>query len=104
MWLILQQDKPQDYIIATGVSYTVREFVISSFKHVGIDIVFVGKNEDEIGIDKNTKKILVKVNPKLMRPNEAKVLMGNADKLYKDTNFRVKNDLDSLIESMLKGE
>lgn len=70
MWMMLQQDKPEDYVIATGKSHSVREFVEESFKYVGISVIWEGEGVDEIGRDKETKKILVRVNPKYFRPTE----------------------------------
>ena len=70
MWLMLQKNKPDDYVIATGIAKSVREFVKEAFKVIGINIGWRGKNEKEIGFDKRTKKILVKIDPRYYRPNE----------------------------------
>lgn len=70
MWLMLQQDKPEDFVIASGETHSVREFVEASFKHVGKEIVWEGKGVDEVGKEKDTGKIRVKVNQKYFRPTE----------------------------------
>lgn len=70
MWLMLQQDEPEDFVIASGEMHTVREFVEIAFRHVGIEIVWEGKGTEEVGKDKNTGVVRVKVNPKYFRPTE----------------------------------
>ena len=77
MWLMLQNEKPEDYVIATNETRTVREFVIESFKHIGIELMWEGTGINEVGKDKETGKILVKVNPKFFRPAEVEILLGN---------------------------
>lgn len=80
MWLILQQDAPDDYVIATGVQHSVREFVEWSFKHVGIEIEWRGKGLDEQGFDKSSGKMVVCVNPAFYRPTDVVNLWGNPTK------------------------
>ena len=80
MWLILQQDEPDDYVIATGVQHTVREFTELSFKHVGIDLRWEGSGLDEKGYDKKTGKMLVCVNPQWFRPTDVVNLWGDPTK------------------------
>lgn len=80
MWLMLQQDKPDDYVIATNETRTVREFVEIAFAHVGMVIEWQGTGVDEIGIDKATGKTVVKINKKFFRPAEIDVLLGNPAK------------------------
>ena len=104
MWLMLQQEKPEDYIIATGKAYTVRDFVSKAFSKIGIDIEWIGRGLDEKGINKETKKILVEVDKKYIRPNDAKVLVGDPAKFMKKTGWKPKYDLDSLLDSMLEGQ
>ena len=77
MWLILQQDEPDDYVIATGVQHTVREFATLAFKHVGIDIEWQGQGIDEKGIDKATGKVVVAVSPDFYRPTDVVDLWGD---------------------------
>lgn len=83
MWLILQQDKPDDFVIATGVQHTVREFCTLAFKYVGIDIEWKGKGVDEKGYNKKTGKVVVKVSPKFYRPTDVVNLWGNPEKAKK---------------------
>ena len=80
MWLILQQDEPDDYVIATGVQHTVREFATLAFKHVGLDIEWQGQGIDEKGIDKATGKVVVAVSPDFYRPTDVVDLWGDPTK------------------------
>lgn len=80
MWLILQQEEPDDYVIATGVQHTVREFATLAFKHVGIDIEWQGQGIDEKGIDKATGKVVVAVSPDFYRPTDVVDLWGDPTK------------------------
>ena len=80
MWLILQQDEPDDYVIATGVQHTVREFATLAFKHVGIDVEWQGTGVDEKGIDKATGKVVVAVSPDFYRPTDVVDLWGDPTK------------------------
>jgi GDPmannose 4,6-dehydratase len=80
MWLILQQEKPEDFVIATGVQHSVREFCYLAFKHAGIELEFKGEGIDEKGIDKATGKVLVEVDPRFFRPSEVEQLLGDPTK------------------------
>ena len=80
MWLILQQDEPDDFVIATGVQHTVREFTTLAFAHDGIELEWKGEGMDEKGYDKKTGKMLVCVNPKWFRPTDVVNLWGNPEK------------------------
>lgn len=80
MWLMLQQDTPDDFVIATNETRTVREFVETAFTHVGIEVAWQGEGVDEIGVDKSTGKTIVKINKKFFRPAEVDVLLGNPAK------------------------
>ena len=80
MWLILQQDTPEDYVIATGETHSVREFVELAFKYAGMDIVWQGTDIDERGVDPQTGKILVRVDPRYFRPAEVDLLLGDVTK------------------------
>ncbi|MDN5042676.1 GDP-mannose 4,6-dehydratase [Aliarcobacter butzleri] len=102
MWLMLQQDKPQDYVIATGKTYTIREFVELAFKEVGIEIEWIGKGVNEKGIDKATGKELVLVNPKYFRPAEVELLWGDPSKAMNELNWKPKTSLEELVKIMLK--
>lgn len=102
MWLSLQQEKPNDYVIATGEAYTVRDFVSLVYKKIGITLKWCGEGLDEVGIDTLTNDVLVKVNLKYIRPNDAKVLVGDSTKFTQDTNFSFKYDIDKLIDSLME--
>ena len=93
MWLILQQDKPEDYVIATGETHTVREFVELAFKQVDVNIKWEGKGLNEKGVDKKTGKTLVKVNPKFFRPAEVELLIGDITKARKKLGVEAKSEL-----------
>ena len=70
MWLMLQQDTPDDYVIATSNTRSVRDFVNAAFRHIGQEILWVGNGVDEVGMELSTKKVRVKINPKFFRPTE----------------------------------
>ena len=80
MWLILQQDEPEDFVIATGVQHSVREFCYLAFKEAGIELEFVGEGADEKGIDKATGRVLVEVSPDFYRPTDVVNLLGDPTK------------------------
>ena len=102
MYLMMQVDKPDTYVLATNRTETVRDFVTMSFKAVGIDIEFSGKEEDEIGIDKASGKTLVKVNPKFYRPAEVELLIGNPQKAKDELKWEPKCTLEELCAMMVK--
>lgn len=104
MWLILQQEKPQDYVLATGETHTVREFVNLAFNEVGIEIEWHGKGVDEKGYDKNTGKLLVDINPRYFRPTEVDLLWGDPSKAIKELGWKRKVDFKSLIRMMVEGD
>jgi GDPmannose 4,6-dehydratase len=104
MWLMLQQDKPDDYVIATNETRTVREFVETAFKHVDIEVEWKGKGVDEIGIDKATGKTIVKVNKKFFRPAEVDILLGNPEKAEKVLGWKRDISFSELVERMVKND
>lgn len=104
MWLMLQQDKADDYVVATGETRTVREFVELAFGHVGIEIEWKGEGVDEIGIDKATGKTIVKVNPKFFRPAEVDVLLGDPSKAEKTLGWKREISFSQLVERMVKND
>jgi len=102
MWLMLQQDKPDDYILAMGQTYSVREFVEKTFAKIDITIKWIGENENEIGVNSLTNKILIRVDKKYFRPCEVELLLGDSSKARKTLNWQPEYDnLDKLITSML---
>jgi len=102
MWLMLQQEKPDNYVLATGETYTVREFIERCFAKVGKEIEWSGEGVDEIGREKSTGKILVKIDEKYFRPCEVELLLGNASKAETELGWKREYDLDKLIEDMMK--
>jgi GDPmannose 4,6-dehydratase len=101
-WLMLQQDKPQDYVIATGETHTVREFVETAFKEINIKIDWQGVGVNEKGIDSETGKVLVEVNEKYFRPAEVEILLGNPSKAEKELKWKRKVSFKELVLGMVK--
>lgn len=104
MWLMLQQDKPDDYVIATNETRTVREFVEKAFKAADIDVVWEGTSVDEVGKDKATGKVIVKINKEFFRPAEVEVLLGNPAKADKVLGWERHISFDELVERMVKND
>jgi GDPmannose 4,6-dehydratase len=104
MWMMLQQKKPRDYVIATGKNYTIKQFVNYTFKLLGVKIVWRGKGEKEIGINKSNKKILIKINKELFRPSEVNHLKGSFKKSKKILGWKPKTSLKDLIKIMVDAE
>ena len=102
MWLTMQQDMGDDYVIATGEAYTIRELTSRAFAKKGITIEWYGEDLQEIGIDTKTKKVIVSVNPQLIRPNDAEVLVGDASYFKSKIDFDFKHNIDDLIDELLE--
>ena len=100
MWLMLQQDEPDDFVIATGKQYSVREFVERVAPYFGITIEWVGEGDDEIGMDKHTRKTIIAVHPKYYRPAEVETLLGDATKAKEKLGWEPEISFDELIEDM----
>ena len=101
MWLILQQDKAEDYVLATNTYHTVREFVEKAFALKGFHICWKGEGVHEIGYDKNTGKELIFISEKYFRPTEVDELLGDATKAYKQLGWKPEISFDELIEDMV---
>jgi len=101
-WLMLQQDKPKDYVIATGETHTVREFVEAAFNEIGIDIKWQGKGVEEKGIDIKTGKVLVEVDEKYFRPAEVELLLGDPSKAEKELGWKRQISFQELVSGMVK--
>ena len=101
MWLMLQQEKPDNYVLATGETYTVREFIERCFAKVGKEIEWSGKGLEEVGREKSTDKILVKIDEKYFRPCEVEFLLGDATKAETELGWKREYDLDRLIDDMM---
>ena len=104
MWLLLQQDKADDYVIATNETRTVREFADLAFKHAGIEIEWKGSGLDETGTDKATGKVVVKVNPQFFRPAEVEVLLGNPAKAEKELGWKRDVSFSELVKRMVDND
>ena len=100
MWLMLQQDEPDDYVIATGKQYSVREFVEAAAPYFGMSIAWEGEGLNEVGIDKLTKKEVVRVSPKYFRPAEVETLLGDATKAKQKLGWEPKISFEQLVEDM----
>lgn len=100
MWLMLQQETADDYVIATGQQYSVREFVEKAAPYFGMNIVWEGEGLDEVGIDKNTKRTIIRVSDRYFRPAEVETLLGDASKAKKQLGWEPKISFDELIEDM----
>ncbi len=101
MWMIVQQDKPDDYVLATGESHSVREFIERAFATVGRRIGWQGKGRDEVGIDEKTGKALVEVDARYFRPTEVDVLCGDASKAHAQLGWRHRIGFDALVEELV---
>ena len=105
MWLILQHDKPEDFVVATGVQHTVREFCYYAFKHVGIELEFKGEGIDEKGIDKATGRMLVEVSPDFFRPTDVVNLWGDPTKARAELGWNpAKTSFEELVKLMVESD
>ena len=105
MWLIMQQEEPDDYVIATGEYHTVREFTTLAFKRAGIELKWEGEGLDEKGIDVSTGKVLVEVDPKFFRPAEVEQLLGNPTKAKEKLGWNPrKTSFQELINIMVDSD
>ena len=101
MWQMLQHEKPEDFVLATGKTTTIREFCNLSFKELGIDIKWDGKGVREVGIDKSSNKVIISIDSNYYRPTEVDLLIGDASKARKLLNWNPKYDLKSLVKEMV---
>jgi GDPmannose 4,6-dehydratase len=104
MWLMLQQQKPDDYVLATGEKISVRKFAEMAFNYVGINIEWKGKGIDEKGIDKATGKTIIEIDPKYFRPTEVDLLIGDATKARTVLGWKPKYTVQQLCEEMVKSD
>ena len=100
MWLMLQQDEAEDFVIATGNQYSVREFVEEAAPYFGMKIAWEGEGLNEVGIDKLTKKVVIRVDPKYFRPAEVETLLGDASKAKEKMGWEPKISFKELVEDM----
>lgn len=104
MWLMLQQDHPDDYVVATGETRTVRDFAKAAFKALDMDIEFKGEGADEVGIDKATGKVVIKVNKEFYRPAEVDLLIGSPKKAEEKLGWKREISFDELVTRMAKND
>tara|TARA_S200000501_G_scaffold271423_1_gene255164 strand:- start:5744 stop:6781 length:1038 start_codon:yes stop_codon:yes gene_type:complete len=104
MWMMLQQDYPDDYVLATGENHTIREFAELSFKELGIIIDWEGKGVDEVGIDSKTGKAMVKIDPQYYRPTEVDQLLGDSSKAREKFGWVSKTSFEKLVSIMTKAD
>ena len=100
MWLMLQQDEPDDYVIATGVQYSVKDFVEEAAPYFGMNIVWLNEGLDTVGYDRNSKKTVIRVDPKYFRPAEVETLLGDASKAKEKLGWEPKISFKQLVEDM----
>ena len=104
MWLMLQQDTPDDYVVATGETRSVREFAECAFRAVGIEIEWQGEGVDTVGINKANGKTVVKVNPKFYRPAEVELLLGDPSKAEQKLGWKREISFDELVTRMAQND
>ena len=104
MYLMLQHNQPDTFILATNKSHTVREFTEMAFKSIGVEINWSGKNENEIGVDNSTGKTIVSVNPNFYRPCEVDLLIGDAKKAKEELGWSAKTSLKKLCQIMVEND
>jgi GDPmannose 4,6-dehydratase len=104
MWLMLQQDKPDDFVIATNEARSVREFVVASFAHIGKEIVWEGEGVNEIGKEKGTGIVRVRVSEKYYRPAEVEFLLGNPAKAKEKLGWVPKITFEELVKEMVDAD
>jgi GDPmannose 4,6-dehydratase len=104
MWMMLQQDEPDDYVLATGEKHAVREFVERAFDHVGRPIAWRGKGVDETGVDAKTGQILVEIDPRYFRPTEVDLLLGDPRKAHQKLGWRHNTSFADLVKDMVESD
>ncbi len=104
MWLMLQSKTPDDYVIATGETHSVREFCEHTFRALGIEIEWKGEGVNEVGIDKNTGKEIIGVNPRYFRPSEVDILIGDSSKAQTELGWKPKITFEELVNIMVKAD
>ena len=104
MWRILQNDKPEDFVLATGTTTSIRDFVTMTFKELGIEIEWQGEGVNEKGINKANGKVIVDVNPKYFRPAEVELLLGDSTKARTQLGWKPQYDLQALCKEMVASD
>ncbi|XP_016956714.1 GDP-mannose 4,6 dehydratase [Drosophila subpulchrella] len=104
MWMMLQRDSPSDYVIATGETHSVREFVEAAFKHIDREITWQGEGVNEVGVESGTGIVRVRINKKYFRPTEVDLLQGDASKAKRELNWTPKVSFVELVSDMMKAD
>ena len=104
MWMMMQQEVPEDFVIATGEAYSIREFIEETARQLDMKITWKGKSENEIGIDEKTGNQIIRIDPKYYRPTEVDLLIGNATKAKEKLGWEAKVKFKELIEIMIKND
>ena len=104
MWKIVQHNTSDDFVLATGKTHSVREFVELAFKQIGMNIIWKGKDLNEEGIDKNSGKNFIKVDPRYFRPTEVDLLIGDPTKAKTELNWEAKTSFSQLVSEMVKSD
>ncbi|HHC24268.1 MAG TPA: GDP-mannose 4,6-dehydratase, partial [Desulfobacterales bacterium] len=102
MWKMLQQDEPDDFVVATGEAHSVREFVEKSFHEIGIEIAWEGAGVDEVGKDRGTGRTIVRIAPRYFRPTEVEFLLGDPSKAKGKLGWEPKVSFDELVKTMVR--
>ena len=104
MWLMVQQDQPEDYVVATGETWTVRSFVEKAAVHAGFDLEWQGQDEKTQGIDRKSGKVIVRVNPAFYRPAEVEILIGDPGKANQKLGWKREVSFDALVQMMAEAD
>jgi len=104
MWCMLQQDQPDDYVLATGEAHSVREFVEVAFDHIGVEIVWQGEGVDEKGIDRSTGAVRIEIDPRYFRPTDVSCLLGDAGKARENLGWRPAVGFANLVREMVNAD
>jgi len=104
MWLMLQQDTPEDYVISTGMQHSVQNFIDLVANEMKIKIKWEGEGIDKIGIDVSNDKTVIKVSDQYFRPTEVEELIGNSEKAIKNLGWKPKKDIKDLVKEMAKND
>jgi GDPmannose 4,6-dehydratase len=104
MWLMIQQNEPDDYVIATGQTHSVREFIEKAFGYFDIPVTWEGKSQNEIGINGKNGSVVVRVDPKYYRPTEVDFLVGDPSKAYKKIGWKPKVTFEDLVKIMMEAD
>jgi GDPmannose 4,6-dehydratase len=102
MWRMLQQSEPDDYVLATGKTHTVREFAEAAFAHIGVELEWRGAGVDEEGVDAKTGEVRVRIDPRLYRPTEVDLLLGDPSKAREKLGWEAKVSFETLVDRMMK--